>query len=429
MGPGDKETGYIVGQSNVRKLGLCLIGASILFIVIGMTMQNDIAEEKSNEESYLNNARANKQVLFRARRHEMRDSKQEEMKLVKLLNMLQQHFKRDRHERNQLTDMESELASTIDFHDKGLEDVLEHVAANHQVHTFLMNKLSVANQKFHDATKELISQYGQDIRREGIDAEGRLRTVTQTILDELTAEADEERRENTAEKELESEDHEWKKMAKDAKLKGNNEPSKDEKDVEIMLNKLYDLISTARAPATPEKMIKLGQQLLKRSSLVPVTATQKATHKKVLDTMRTVLERVNFARRVNKRTVADAKLGSMFFEFVDKQKMEWKKWAMVKDIRDTLEPQLQSWQAGTIGTAQMEMKVQTLINEDKLDPNWMAVGDSIIETGTKDHQKDEGLEPVFNKKLDKWHRPAAMKAAALVAAKVEKKRKGKSTFN
>jgi hypothetical protein len=133
----------------------------------------DIAEEKSNEESYLNNARANKQVLFRARRHEMRDSKQEEMKLVKLLNMLQQHFKRDRHERNQLTDMESELASTIDFHDKGLEDVLEHVAANHQVHTFLMNKLSVANQKFHDATKELISQYGQDIRREGIDAEGR----------------------------------------------------------------------------------------------------------------------------------------------------------------------------------------------------------------------------------------------------------------
>jgi hypothetical protein len=256
-----------------------------------------------------------------------------------------------------------------------------------------------------------------------------LRTVTQTILDELTAEADEERRENTAEKELESEDHEWKKMAKDAKLKGNNEPSKDEKDVEIMLNKLYDLISTARAPATPEKMIKLGQQLLKRSSLVPVTATQKATHKKVLDTMRTVLERVNFARRVNKRTVADAKLGSMFFEFVDKQKMEWKKWTMVKDIRDTLEPQLQSWQAGTIGTAQMEMKVQTLINEDKLDPNWMAVGDSIIETGTKDHQKDEGLEPVFNKKLDKWHRPAAMKAAALVAAKVEKKRKGKSTFN
>ena len=61
-------------------------------------------------------------------------------------------------------------------------------------------------------------------------------------------------------------------------------------------------------------MIKLGQQLIKRSSLTPVTAAQKATHKKVLDTMRTVLERVNFARRVNKRTVSDAKLSSMFFE-------------------------------------------------------------------------------------------------------------------
>ena len=103
----------------------------------------------------------------------MEDSKQEEMKLVKLLNMLQQHFKRDRHERNQLIDMQNELSSTIDFHDKGLEDVLEHVAANHQVHSFLMDKLSVANQKFHDATKNLIAQYGQDIRREGIDSEGR----------------------------------------------------------------------------------------------------------------------------------------------------------------------------------------------------------------------------------------------------------------
>jgi len=56
MGYGDKETGYIVGQSNVRKLGLVLIGASILFIIIGFTMQSDIASEKSNEESYLKNA-------------------------------------------------------------------------------------------------------------------------------------------------------------------------------------------------------------------------------------------------------------------------------------------------------------------------------------------------------------------------------------
>jgi hypothetical protein len=59
MGYGDKETvrtrikmcrltkhqtyapqGYIVGQSNVRKLGLVLIGASILFIIIGFTMQS-----------------------------------------------------------------------------------------------------------------------------------------------------------------------------------------------------------------------------------------------------------------------------------------------------------------------------------------------------------------------------------------------------
>ena len=92
---------------------------------------------------------------------------------------------------------------------------------------------------------------------------------------------------------------------------------------------------------------------------------------------------------------------------------------MVKDIRDTLEPQLQSWQSGTIGTAQMEMKVQSLISSDKLDPNWMAVGDSIIETGTKDHQKDEGLEPVFSKRLDKWVKPSRMvrEAAAAAAAK------------
>ena len=103
----------------------------------------------------------------------MADAKQEEMKLVKVLALMQAHFGRDRRERGHLAGMKADLATAVRQHDEGTHAVLRQVEANKDVYNYMKQELEGANAKFHKMTDSLIQQYGTDLRQEGIDAEGR----------------------------------------------------------------------------------------------------------------------------------------------------------------------------------------------------------------------------------------------------------------
>lgn len=402
MGSGDKETGYIVGQSNVRKLGIFLIAMSVLFIIVGLSLKGDIETEKEAQQVYTVNARQNKKVLFKARHHEMADAKQEEMKLVKVLALMQAHFGRDRRERTHLASMKADLSTAVRQHDEGTHTVLRQVEANKDVYTYMKQELEAANAKFHTLTDSLIQQYGADLRQEGIDAEGRLKTLTQTVLDELDSEMAEEKREASEEQELEREDPQWKQFTKENKDPDWNRKSKDEKDVEAMLSQLYNKVSKVSQPQIPRKMIKLCKRLSNEYNFAPKLNGGK-NKAKIAKEMRNLLTTVQYMPRINKFTVSENKLNELFYSFVSNLEDSWETFDKLDEVAPILKPSLEQWRTTPrkISTSEMFMHVEQLVKARKLRPSWLTPGEAeeedFLQFSTKDHQKDEGIEPVLIK--------------------------------
>jgi len=415
MGHGDKQTGYIVGQSNVRKLGIFLISMSILFIMVGLGLKGDIDTEKEAQQVYSANVRQNKKVLFRARHHEMADSKQEEMKLVKVLTMMQAHFGRDRRERTHLVAMKEDLASAIQQHDKGTQLVLRQVQANKEVYSYMKKNLESSNYNFHKQTDALIQQYGNDLRQEGLDAEGRLKTLTQTVLDELSSEIAEEHREKKEEQELERQDPQWKELKNNAKDKDWNTESKDEKDVEMMLQQLYDKTMNVKEPTSPRKLIEIARKLGKEYDFAPSLHGGK-TKAKLEKQIRKLLTAVKYMPRINKYTVSKNKLSTIFYAFVAHLEESWDSYDRMRGVLPTLRPILEQWNSNPrkMSTTDAMLKVEELVKARKVRAVWLMPDEEdeehFMRFSTKDHKKDEGIEPVLIK--DQRFKPQAKPPAA-----------------
>ena len=234
-GVGDKEAAYLVQRSNVSKFGILLIAISVLCLVIGLSMEMDLAHTTKQVAREQQRVVAHKKALLVTRELDQLDNAQQEAKLIKVLSLIQAHFARDRKEAEMMVAFHKRFNAAMIAHKKAIDVVLAELDGNPKVVAYLREQLYASAKDFHIRTASVAKRYGAAITTEGQEAEARLHKLTQSILSELDADVKEEKQETAQEAALERSDPEWKKMAAEYNAKNPMPKSQDQRDVTSMI--------------------------------------------------------------------------------------------------------------------------------------------------------------------------------------------------
>jgi hypothetical protein len=112
-----------------------------------------------------------KAAIFRTKALQQLDEAQQEAKLVKIFTVMQQHFSRDKREKDTTRVFRGKVRAAMDSHKKSIDTILKELEGNAVVVNYLKKTLYKAAEDFHMQSSAITKQYGDAILREGSQAE------------------------------------------------------------------------------------------------------------------------------------------------------------------------------------------------------------------------------------------------------------------
>jgi hypothetical protein len=267
---------------------------------------------------------------------------------------------------------------------------------------------------FYWKVTQAVVSTGEDILREGQEADGRVQLLTQGVLDEVEAEEKQVQREKRTETKLEQKDAQWKSMAHQFKKysKYAHTESQDQKDVEEMIEQFRQNIADIHDPPELskeefEEAMKLKKVLnrqfetmkhdelwkQKMARLNNANVQRPRNEEAIRDKMITMMKKAKFIP--TGQTAASPDYGTdtmlLFDEFVDM--------AMMKDALPNLEGELKDWEKDKLSDNVMMLDIEKAVDKGEINPIMLHEGETskeqaeMLEMGTTDHEEDQKAEP------------------------------------
>jgi len=375
-GSGDKDKAYIVGKSNIKNIGICLIMISISFLILGLSLKTDISTQKRAVVHQRARVTKHKAAIFRTKALQQLDEAQQEAKLVKIFTVMQQHFSRDKREKDMTRVFKGKVKAAMDAHKKSIDTILKELEGNPTVVNYLKKTLYKAAEDFHMQASAITKQYGDAILREGQQAEQKLKKLTSSITSEMKADVKEEKREIKEETSLEKKDPEYAKLEEDFKKEGHK-ASQDEKDVENIIENFKENVDAIQPPTLKTDSLDDAKALLAKFE-----AGKSGDIKTTTNEMSKIMKSAGY----KPKTTGD--VAAQFREFIDEADFGPGKPEMEKD--------LQKWKNEKISDSEMMLDIEKQVKDGEVNPEWLHRDESkseeatMLNLGQEDHQLHEG---------------------------------------
>jgi hypothetical protein len=315
-------------------------------------MKNDLNVQTGYADAAANRAMYNMQAVFNTKMLSRMDEQAQEAKLMKVMSVLQQHLGRDRQEGDMFQAFEGRFDSLIEEHKTDVKGALEALDGN----PILVNKMTgllMNNAKaFQGSVLKITRRYGDGIQEESMAAEQRLMDASESLVNELQAEVEEqsalkEQDETEAEK-----SKKWKMLQQQfrahykekGKAKTLLRRTKDEKDVHTMLENFEEKVNSLNPPDLTQKELKTAEELqMKLANAKPEDIPE------IQERMKNMADEAGMFF-ISSDGLKIGEIGNEFNEMVDEAKF--------RSAQETIKEQLNQWIDKKMTDAEMMLEIQ-----------------------------------------------------------------------